>query len=54
MQRNSYQLWKTDTVTQISFNSFDGTEIATGAEDGLVCVYDTRQVSKAHNDVEDQ
>lgn len=30
-----------DVVTQVCFNS-TGTEIATGAEDGLVCIYDTR------------
>jgi hypothetical protein len=31
-------------VTQVCFNN-GGTEIATGSEDGLVCIYDTRHVS---------
>jgi len=37
----------TDVVTQVCFNPFNETELATGSEDGLVCVYDTRQ---AHAD----
>jgi len=37
----------TDLVTQVRFNPCNETELATGSEDGLVCVYDTRQ---AHAD----
>jgi WD40 repeat protein len=37
----------TDVVTQVCFNPRNETELATGSEDGLVCLYDTRQ---AHAD----
>jgi len=35
----------TDLVTQVVFNPMNETEVATGSEDGLVCVYDCRQAS---------
>jgi len=34
----------TDLVTQVVFNPKNLVELATGGEDGLVCLYDTRQV----------
>ena len=35
----------TDLVTRVRFNPFNETELATGAEDGLVCLYDTTQAN---------
>jgi WD40 repeat protein len=35
----------TDEVTQVAFNGARPTELATGGEDGLVCVYDTRRAT---------
>mmetsp|Transcript_52758 Transcript_52758/g.67651 ORF Transcript_52758/g.67651 Transcript_52758/m.67651 type:complete len:372 (+) Transcript_52758:48-1163(+) len=40
----------TDIVTQVCFNN-GGAEVATGSEDGLVCIYDTTQ-AKAEDSVQ--
>ena len=34
-----------DQITQVKFNYQNSTEIATGGEDGLVCIYDTRRAT---------